>query len=421
MPGRFDIEAVRALYPALGRERDGKPLVYFDGPAGSQVPQRVADAVRHYLLEHNANSGGAFVTSHETDDGLAAARRAVADFIGTADADGVAFGPNMTTLTLSLARAFARTWGRDAEVLVTRMEHDANYTPWVQAARDAGATVRVVEIRRDDCTLDLDDLGDKLGPRTKLVAVGAASNAVGTINPVKRIGELAHAVGAMVFVDAVHYAPHAAIDVTDWDCDFLVCSAYKFFGPHVGVLWGKPGPMAELPVYKLRPSSNRLPDRWMTGTQNHEGIAGTLAAIDHLADLGRATGLPATDRRGALRAAFETIVAYERGLAGEMLDALATLDGVRLWGIGDRTRLGERVPTFAVTHRRLPPAEIARHLADRGIFVWDGNYYALPLTEALGVEPDGMVRIGLLHYNTSAEIDRLIDGLRVLGNPRPSS
>jgi len=411
MNQRFDVDEVRARFPALSREINGKPAVYMDGPAGSQVPLRVVEAVSAYLTRSNANCGGAFATSRETDDLLREAHRSVADFLGSPDGDLVAFGPNMTTLTLALSRALARTWKPGDEVLVTRMEHDANYTPWVQAASDAGATVREVDFHVEDCTLDIQDLRSKLNDRTKLVAVGAASNAVGTINPVKKIVELAHETGALVFVDAVHYAPHGPIDVEAWGCDFLTCSAYKFFGPHVGILWGKRSPMTELPVYKLRPASDELPERWMTGTQNHEGIAGTMAAIDYLADLGRSCTPDATDRRSALLAAYSSIEAYERGLAARMLEALGSLEEVRIWGITDPDRFDERVPTVAITHARRTPEEIASNLGEQGIFVWHGNYYALPLTEALGVEPEGMVRIGLLHYNAANEIDRLIDAL----------
>jgi cysteine desulfurase family protein (TIGR01976 family) len=411
MNQRFDVDEVRTRFPALSREINGKPAVYMDGPAGSQVPLRVVEAVGAYLTRSNANCGGTFATSRESDSLLREAHRCVADFLNSPDGDLVAFGPNMTTLTLALSRALARTWRPGDEVLLTRMEHDANYTPWVQAARDAGATVRQVDVHVEDCTLDMQDLRSKLTDRTKLVAVGAASNAVGTINPVKEIVELAHETGAQVFVDAVHYAPHGPIDVEAWGCDFLTCSAYKFFGPHVGILWGKRSPMTELPVYKLRPASDQLPERWMTGTQNHEGIAGTMAAIDYLADLGRSGTPDATDRRSALVAVYSIIEAYERGLATRMLEALGSLEEVRIWGITDPGRFDERVPTVAITHARRTPEEIASYLGEQGIFVWHGNYYALPLTEALGVEPEGMVRIGLLHYNTANEIDRLIDAL----------
>ena len=414
MTRQFDVNHWRARFPALNREIDGRPVVYFDGPAGSQVPQSVVDAVSAYLTGANANCGGVFATSRETDELLDQAHRAVADFLGSPDADTVAFGPNMTTLTLALARAMSQTWKAGDEVVVTLLEHDANFTPWVQAARDAGATVREVAIRRDDCTLDLDDLQSKLNDRTRLVAVGAASNAVGTINPLREIADRVHAVGAQLFVDAVHYAPHGSIDVQAWDCDFVTCSAYKFFGPHVGILWGKRGPMVELPAYKLRPATNELPGRWMTGTQNHEGIAGTMAAIDYLAEIGRAHDPAASDRPSALAAAYSAIVGYERTLVRHMLESLAEVKDLRVWGITDLDRLAERVPTVAITHSRRTPQEIAQHLADRGIFVWHGNYYALPLTESLGLEPEGMVRIGQLHYNTRDEIDRLIQVLQEL-------
>ena len=414
MTQRFDVEHWRGRFPALSREIDGRPVVYFDGPAGSQVPQTVVDAVARYLTDMNANCGGVFASSRETDRLLDEAHRAVADFLGSANADTVAFGPNMTTLTLALARAMSRTWKAGDEVVVTRLDHDANFTPWVQAAHDAGARVREVAIRRDDCTLDMDELKSKLNDRTRLVAVGAASNAVGTINPLREIADLAHAAGARVFVDAVHYAPHGPIDVRAWGCDFVTCSAYKFFGPHVGILWGKRGPMVELPAYKLRPATDELPGRWMTGTQNHEGIAGTMAAIDYLAEIGRAHEPAVGDRRSALSAAYSAIVDYERTLVRHMLESLAELKDVRVWGITDLDRLAERVPTVAITHSRHTPREVAQHLADRGIFVWHGHYYALPLTETLGLEPEGMVRIGQLHYNTRAEIDRLIAALREL-------
>ena len=414
MGGTFDVERWRSRFAALRRADGGAPVAFLDGPAGSQVPDTVIEAVARCLSETNANTGGAFATSVEVDALLVQAREAVADLLGSRDRDLVAFGPNMTTLTLGLARAMARTWRPGDEVVVTRLEHDANFTPWVQAAADAGATVREVRVRVEDCTLDLEDLASKLGARTRLVAVGAASNAVGTIQPVPAIVRLAHEAGARVFVDAVHYAPHGPIDVEAWDCDFLACSAYKFFGPHVGILWGKRAPLGELPVYKLRPSSDAVPDRWMTGTQNHEGIAGTRAAIDYLAEIGRAHRPQATSRREALAAAYEAITEYERNLARHLLERLAGIRSVRVWGIADPARLAERVPTVSITHARRSPVEVARHLAARGLFVWHGNFYALPLTETLGLEPEGMVRIGLLHYNTRAEIDRLAAALAEL-------
>ena len=403
----WDAHACREQFPALRRTVHNHPAVYFDGPAGSQVPARVIEAVSRYLAETNANHDAPFATSRESDAILNEAHRAVADFLGTAHADCVVFGPNMTTLTFALSRSLARTWNAGDEVIVTQLEHDANYTPWVLAARDAGATVQRVAIDPDDCTLDLDDFKRKLSRRTKLVAVCCASNAVGTIPPFQDVIRMAHDAGALVFLDAVHYAPHLRMNVGAWGCDFIACSAYKFFGPHVGVLWGRREHLESLPAYKVRPAPDDIPGRWMTGTQCHEGIAGTLAAVEYLADHGRSATTNATTRRGALDAAYTAIETYERALAAELIGALRKVSHVRIWGITDPNRLPERVPTVSFTHERLSPREIAVALGQRGIFVWHGNYYALPLTEALGLEPEGMVRVGLLHYNTPEEIKRL--------------
>jgi cysteine desulfurase family protein (TIGR01976 family) len=410
----FDVQAIRSEFPALARQINGRPAVFFDGPAGSQTPRRVIDAIGRYMIDMNANHGGVFTTSRESDSLLHEAHRAVADLLGTPDADLVAFGPNMTTLTFALSRSLARTWKPGDEVIVTRLDHDANVTPWVLAARDAGATIRQVGIRPDG-TLDLDDFLGKLSDRTRLVAVGCASNALGTISPVKRLIDAAHARGSQVFLDAVHYAPHALIDVTAWDCDFLACSAYKFFGPHVGILYGKRALMESLQPYKLRPAPDSLPGRWMTGTQSHEGIAGTLAVVDYLADLGRRFAPGATNRRAALVAAYDAIVRYEQEMCAVLLRGLAELPGVKVYGITDPARLSERVPTVCITHARRTPQRVAEHLDRHGIFVWHGNYYALSLTEALGLEPEGMVRIGLLHYNTAEEAKRLLAALAELG------
>lgn len=404
----FDVAWCREQFPALSRSLDGRLVVYFDGPAGSQVPRRVVDAVSDYLLRTNANHGGVFPTSRESDAILQAAHQALADLLGSDDPDTVVFGPNMTGLTFALSRALGRTWRPGDEIVVTRQDHDANVSPWVLAARDAGAIVHHVGIQAEDCSLDMDDLAQKLSPQTRLVAVSGASNAAGNINPVAEIVRLAHQVGGLVFLDAVHLAPHGLLDVRAWDCDFLACSAYKFFGPHVGVLWGRRELLTSLSAYKVRPAPDELPGRWMTGTQNHEGIAGTLAAVEYLADLGRHLVPDAASCRAAIEAAFAGITAYERGLVGQLLAGLAELPGVKVWGITDPNRLAERVPTVAITHRRLRPRELALRLAERGIFVWHGNFYALPLTETLGLEPDGVVRIGLLHYNTQEEVERLL-------------
>lgn len=407
----FDVAAIRSQFPALARRVGDKPAVFFDGPAGSQVPQRVVDAISDYLVNRNANHGGVFATAVESDAMLAEAHRAAADFVGNDDPGTVAFGANMTTLTFALSRSLARTWQPGDEVIVSRLDHDANFTPWVLAARDAGATVKHIDIRREDCTLDLESFRKQLSSRTRMVAVGCASNAVGTINPVAEITRLAHEVGAYVFLDAVHYAPHAAIDVAAWDCDFLACSAYKFFGPHIGLLYGRRTLLESLSPYKLRPASDALPDRWMTGTQSHEGIAGVLAAIEYLADLGRQYAPGALLRREAIKAAYHAIETYERELLRNLLAGLAEMPQIKVWGIRDPARLAERMPTIAITHDKLSPEVISRRLAERGIFTWHGNYYALPLTEALDLEPAGMVRIGLLHYNTQSEVDRLLNEL----------
>ncbi len=410
-PADFDVISCRKLFPALERVVDGRPAVFLDGPGGSQCPRPVIDAMTNYLSRHNANHGGLFATSRESDAMLDEAHRAVADFVGSDDAGGIIFGANMTTLTFALSRALSKTWGPGDEVLVTRLDHDANVSPWVLAAHDAGATVRHVNIRLDDCTLDLDDLRSKLSSRTKLVAVGCASNAVGTINPVAEIAHLAHNVGALVFLDAVHYAAHALLDVRGWDCDFLACSAYKFFGPHVGILWGRRSLLAALATYKVRPASNQLPEKWMTGTQNHEGIAGTLAAVNYLADIGRQASPKVESRRTAIEATWKLVENYERELIARLLAGLSRLQQVRVYGITDHARLQQRVPTVSITHAKLSPVELATRLGDRGFFVWNGNYYALALSETLGLEPHGMVRIGLLHYNTAAEVDRLLRAL----------
>jgi len=410
----FDVTWCRRQFPALAEGIGDRPAVFFDGPAGSQVPRRVIDAMGDYLVRSNANHGGLFPTSRASDQRLDSAHRALADLLGAGDPRQIVFGANMTSITFALSRALARTWSAGDEVLVTRLDHDANVTPWVLAARDAGATVRHVNIRRQDCTLDLDDLAAKLSDRTKLLAVGYASNAVGTINPIAEIVRLAHHAGAMVYCDAVHYAPHGRINVASLGCDFLVASAYKFFGPHVGVLWGRRDLLEALPAYKVRPAPDGIPGRWMTGTQNHEGIAGALAAVEYLADLGRKIEPAAERRPAALDAAYQVIGDYERSLAAGLLAGLAELKEVKVWGITHPGRFDQRVPTVSITHRRMTAAELARRLGDRGVFVWHGNFYALPVTQALGLEPEGMVRIGLLHYNTQAEVQRLLEILRQL-------
>jgi cysteine desulfurase family protein (TIGR01976 family) len=406
------VEGCRRQFPSLARTLAGKHVAFFDGPAGTQVPHRVISAMSHYLAHTNANHGGMFATSRESDRMLHQAHRGFADFLGVDDPDCIYFGQNMTSLTFALSRALAKTWRAGDEIIVTRLDHDANFTPWVLAARDAGVEVKVVELHRDDCTLDFDDYRSKLSPRTRLVAVGAASNATGGLNPVTEIARLAHDAGAMVFVDAVHLAPHCLIDIPNLECDFLACSAYKFFGPHLGVMWGRRELLEELEAYKVRPASSELPDKWMTGTQSHEAIAGGLAAIDYLADLGRE--LAASDglnRRSALEEAFRNIVSYERELSARLLSGLNRHPSFLVHGITDLNRLEERVPTFCISHKQWRSAHLADMLGKRGLFVWHGNYYALNFSQWLGLEPHGTVRIGAVHYNTPEEVDWLLDVL----------
>ena len=411
MTARFDLESVRSQFPAFNRAVEGRPVVYLDGAAGSQVPSRVAEAVSGYLIGTNANHGGPFATSVESDAVLDAAHQAAADFLGTADPDTVAFGANMTTLTLAVSRALSSTWQPGDRILVSRLDHDANVTPWTLAAHDAGVAVDHIDIHPDTATLDLDTLHDRITDSTRLVAVGAASNLSGSINPVTEITQAAHRVGALVFVDAVHLAPHRLLNVEAWDCDLLACSAYKFFGPHVGLLWGRRNLLESLKAYKLRPASNQLPDKWMTGTGNHEGIAGVGEAIEYLADLGRDVDPTAESRRQALATAFRAIGDHERELSLGLLDGLVRLPGVTVHGITDADLIDQRVATYSIIHDQLSPGELAKHLARRGIFTWAGNHYALPVTEALGLEPGGTLRISALHYNTLEEIERTISAL----------
>ena len=411
----FPIDWVRNQFPALTRRENGQPAAYFDGPGGSQTPGRVIESVSNYMAHTNANRGGRYATARESDCLLDRAHEVVADFLGTTDPSTIVFGANMTTMTFALSRALGRTWRAGDEIVVTRLDHDGNVTPWVLAARDSGATIRYVPLRTADCTLDPVEIAAAITPRTRLIALGCASNIVGTINPVREVCRLGHAVGAQVFLDAVHYAPHALPDVHEWGCDWLACSAYKFFGPHVSVLYGRKELLTSLTPYKLRPVTEELPGRWMTGTQNFEGIAGTMAAVEYLAELGRYTGSAGGSMRNDLRAAYDAIGEYERSLAAALLDGLMSIPKIKVLGLTDRNRLAERTPTFSFVHPRFTAEQIADRLGERGLFVGHGNFYALQVTESLDLEPAGVVRIGLMHYNTLAEIQRLIAALHDLG------
>ena len=419
-PATLDLTHIRAQFPALSQTINGHPAVFLDGPGGTQVPQRVIDAISNYLRRDNANTGGAYVTSRHTDAMISDARAAMADFLHCAD-DEIVFGPNMTTLTYAMSRSLGREIsGRDFcasdEILVTRLDHDANVSPWL-ALEEKGVTIRWAEIHEEDCTLDLADVAGKINQHTKLVAVGYASNAVGTINPVKEVVRLAHAAGALAYVDAVHYGPHGLIDVAALDCDFLVCSTYKFFGPHMGVLFGKREHLRRLHPYKVRPLTDAVPNRWEWGTLNHECIAGIAACVDYLADLGRRSHPDSPTRRAAIVAAFEAIHRHERRLMERLIAGISEIAQLKIYGITDPSCFDWRCPTLAVRvvdqNENQTPLALATKLGDRGFFTWDGNYYALNLTERLDVEKSGgFLRIGLVHYNTQEEVDRLLAALR---------
>jgi cysteine desulfurase family protein (TIGR01976 family) len=407
----LDIAWVRSQFPSLKTQVNGQTAAFLDGPAGTQVPTQVIHAIQSYLLTSNANTGGAFLTSHRTEEIIAHARAAMADLFHC-EKDEVVFGQNMTTITYAISRAIARDLNPGDEILLTTLDHDANYSPW-KALEEKGVVVRQVDIREADCTLDLDDLKSKLNEKTRLVAVGYASNSVGTINPVAEITRLAHAAGAMIYIDAVHYAPHGLIDVKALDCDFLVCSPYKFFGPHMGALYGKRQHLQSFRPYKVRPCTDQIPDRWESGTQIHELIAGIGAAVEYLAELGRRCDASAKTRREALAAAYHSTVAHETGIIWLLIEGLKTIPGARVYGITDPQRSTERCSTLSLRIGNHHPTAIATFLGERGMFTWDGNYYALNLSERLGVESQGgMLRIGLVHYNTAEEVDRLLAALR---------
>lgn len=414
----LDVGWVRAQFPSLRLTVNGHPAAFLDAPAGTQVPRQVADAIYEYLLHENANTAGAFLTSRKTDAMLAGAHQAMADFLGC-ESKEVYFGQNMTTLTFALARSIGRELNPGDEIVVTTLDHDANVAPW-RALEEQGIVVRQVDVSVPDCTLDMDDLRGKITARTKLVAVGYAANAVGTINHVAEVVRLARAAGAYSFIDAVHYAPHGPMDVRALSCDFLACSTYKFFGPHMGVMYGKREHLERLRPYKVRPAPEYLPDRWETGTLSHEGIAGVAAAVDYIASIGRRAvpNLPegaGPGRREAILAAYRVIREYEGALTRKLIAGLLEIPGLTFYGISDPARFDWRVPTVGIRLDRAKPLKIASYLGDRGIFTWDGNYYAVNLAERLGVEHDGgLLRIGLVHYNTAEEVDRLLAALREL-------
>jgi cysteine desulfurase family protein (TIGR01976 family) len=414
----LDVAAIRDHFPSLARVVDGRPIAFLDGPGGTQVPRECIDEIGAYLRTSNANLGGPFAASRESDALLAEVHGVTADFLGADGPDEIVFGPNMTTLTLSMSRAIGRELGPGDELVLSRLDHDANVAPWLAVAADRGAMVRWLEVRPNDCTLDLSTL-DVITDRTRLVAVGLASNAVGTINPVRSIADAAHARGALLYVDAVHAGPHLALDVRSLGADLLACSPYKFFGPHLGVLYGRRDLLERLPAYRVRPAGDELPGKWETGTQPHELLAGLRGTYRYLESLGRAYGGVAPDapRRNALRAALHAIRDYERGLMAPLLDGLASVPGCTTFGITDIERLDERVPTVSFRLDGVEPRRVTEQLAARGISAWDGNFYAVELVRALGLDGQGgLVRVGLVHYNNADEIVRLVAALRELGS-----
>jgi len=406
----LDLPTIRSKFPALKR-----PAIFFDNPGGTQVAQPVLDRMNAYLVENNANHGGAFDTSRKSDAMLDEAHSALADFFNGSRPEEIVFGNNMTSLTFTISRAIARTWKPGDEIVVTRLDHDANITPWVMEAEDRDCKIRWVDFHPEDGTLDIASFQKALEGKPRLVAFGYASNALGTINPVAKLIRMAHEAGAWVYIDAVQYAPHGPIDVQALECDFLTASSYKFFGPHAGVLYGKHEHLERLSAYKVRPAPNDLPGKFETGTQNHEGIAGMLGAIEYLEWVGKTFGGIYKEkymdryqgRRLYLKQAMAAIRAYEYELSRTMLEVLEETPGLTLYGLRDVRRLEERVPTFSFTLQNQHPRQVAEKLGEAGIYVWDGNYYALAVTERLGIEESGgMVRVGAVHYNTLDEVSR---------------
>ena len=412
---------VREQFPSLQRED-----VFFDNPGGTQIARQSLERIQRYLLECNANHEGAFRTSRESDAVLHEARVAMADFLNASSPDEIVFGNNMTTLTFNLARALGRIVGPGDEIVVTRLDHDANISPWLLTAEDRGCKVTWVDFDVEDGTLKLEEFARAMERKPKIAAFGYASNALGTINPARKLTEMARAAGAIVYIDAVQYAPHGPIDVTELACDFLVCSAYKFFGPHAGALYGRHDLLNELRPYKVRPASNAAPHKFETGTQNHEGIAGVLGAIEYFEWLGAHFGdstdrreSPLSGRRLTLKRAMTAVRAYEFELSRALIEAIESVPGTRIYGITDVRRLEGRVPTVSFTMEGITPRRLAERLAGAGLYVWDGNYYALAVTQRLDLEDHGgMLRVGAVHYNTLDEVNRLREALHQIAKSR---
>lgn len=408
IPEVTSVEGIRTHFPALDREHNGVRVAYFDGPGGTQVPRVVVRAMEDYLLNHNANTHWRYPTSEETDALIAQARETLASFVN-GRADEIVFGQNMTTITFHLARALGREWKAGDEVVVTELDHHGNVAPWKALEKDRGVTVRMVKMRTDDGRLDWSDLEAAIGPRTKLLAIGAASNALGTVTDVTRAARIARAVGARVFVDAVHYVPHEPVDVQAIGCDFLALSAYKFYGPHIGVLWGKRAIIESLDAPRLDPAPQESPERLETGTQNHEGIVGAAAAVEFLASL--SSGHRDKPRRESLRSTFGALHARGEALLGTLWSSLEAMNGVTLYGPRPGT---PRTPTLSFTVRGHSTDDVAIALAERGVFVSNGDFYAATIIDRLGLVPGGLVRVGCSCYTTEEEVARLLAGVRAL-------
>ncbi|MCG8505853.1 MAG: cysteine desulfurase-like protein [Sphingomonadales bacterium] len=405
-PSAHHIDEIRARFPSLSVEDDGRQRIYLDNPAGTQVPVHVIERMTDYFGHANANLGGYFPTSERSEEVVDEAHAAMADFLNAASAEEIVFGQNMTTLTFHVSRSIGRLFSPGDEIIVTRMDHDANIAPWLMLAEDLDLTIRWLDIDTETFELDLEKFEALLSSKTRLLAVGYASNLIGTINDVKRLTALAKSAGALVYVDAVQYAPHGLIDVQDIGCDFLVCSPYKFYGPHLGVLWGRAELLNALTAYKVRAASDVLPEKFETGTLSHESLAGLLGTMDYLAWYGNDGS---TSRRQALQAAYDVMRDYENDLAWRLIEGLGAIPSVKIQGIADHNRLMRRVPTVSITSEARTPREMAEHLAAHNIFVWDGHSYALELVRALGLaDKGGVLRIGIAHYNTVAEIDRTV-------------
>jgi len=421
----FDVHAIRQQFPPLDR-----PAIFLDNPAGTQIAKPSLDRINRYLLECNANHEGMFETSRRSDEILHEAHTAMADFLNASCPEEIIFGNNMTSLTLHMSRSLARTLQPSDNLLVTRLDHDANIAPWMLIAEDKGCNLLWVDIDVEDGTLDLDDFARALEKKPKIAAFGYASNLLGTVNPVRKLTKMAHNAGALVYIDAVQYAPHGPIDVQDIDCDFLVCSSYKFFGPHAGALYGKFDLLNELMAYKVRPASDELPHKFETGTQNHEGIAGVLGALEYLEWLGSQFGAEQdpvwkarvepgrneagfTGRKLELKKGMSAMRVYESELSKALIKIVESVPGTRIYGVTDLNRLDERVPTVSFTVDGKDPERLADEIGNHGIYVWNGHNYALAIVERLGLlEAGGMIRVGPVHYNTMDELEKFGEVLK---------